>query len=85
LIERVRDTTAGLFDQLESYLRESLMDLPERAVILRHLDSQQSRAIQAADFVAGAFYLKYERGDERLWRRLESRIRAEDVLTIPLW
>ncbi|MBI4771338.1 MAG: DUF3800 domain-containing protein [Chloroflexi bacterium] len=80
-----RYTTPGLFDRLEGNLRESLMGLSDRAVVIRQLDSQQNKAIQAADFVAGAFYLKYEKGDERLWRILEPRIVVEEMLTIPKW
>ena len=37
------------------------MDLPQKMVLIRQINSQMQRGLQAADFIAWAFFQKYEK------------------------
>ena len=50
-----RYTKPSLFDRLEIEVREAVSQIPGQAFVFRHPDSEHSRAIQAADMVAGLF------------------------------
>lgn len=80
-----RYTNHQLRFELEKQIREEIMDLPQKVVLIRQLNSQAQRGLQAADFVAWAFYQKYEKGDSRFVDILASRIVQEEVLAIKNW
>lgn len=80
-----RYTTKALFDKLELHLRNTLTAAPQQAVLIRPVDSQQSKGLQAADFVAGAFRQKWELDAAQLWAILQPRIVVEEVVTPTVW
>jgi len=71
--------------ELEKRIREEIDDLPQKVVLIRQLSSQSQRALQAADFMAWAFFQKYERGDGRFVDVLASRIVHEEVIVKKTW
>jgi hypothetical protein len=46
---------------------------------IEHVDSQSEPCLQAADFVAGAIFTKYERGDSKFYDIIKSRITEEII------
>jgi hypothetical protein len=71
--------------ELEKRIREEIVDLPQKVVLIRQLNSQAQRGLQAADFVAWAFFQKYERGDYRYFDVLASRVVQEDLIVQKIW
>lgn len=71
--------------QLEKQIREEIVDLPQKVVLLRQLNSQSQRGLQAADFVAWAFFQKYEKNDRRFVDVLTSKIIWEEVIVRKIW
>ena len=74
-----RYTNRHLRDLLEIAIRNGLADLSQRVVLIRQEDSQRVRELQAADFIAWALYQKYERGNDRFYRLIASRIVDEEL------
>jgi hypothetical protein len=54
-----------------------------RSIAITHKDSQQDTILQLADFVAGATYQKYARGNAVYWESLASCIATEKVIKWP--
>jgi hypothetical protein len=52
--------------------------LPQ-SLIIEHIDSQSEPCLQAADFVAGAVFTKFERGDSRFYDSIKARITEEII------
>jgi hypothetical protein len=50
---------------------------PNVRIEIEHIDSTTNVNIQIADFIAGAFFQKYERGDDEFYRALEHCIKVE--------
>jgi hypothetical protein len=48
-------------------------------------DYVRRKELQAADYVAWAFFQKYERGDSRFYRIIAAKIVTEEVVREPLW
>ena len=65
---------------LESVVRNTIADISGQVVLIEMIDSTSRLELQAVDFVAWAFWQKYERGDDRFARLLAARVRVEDVL-----
>jgi len=80
-----RYTNSQLRFELEKHIREEIMDLPQKVVLIRQLNSQVQRGLQAADFIAWAFYQKYEKGNCQFVDILAPRILREEVLVKKNW
>ncbi len=80
-----RYTNNQLRFELEKQIREEIVDLPQKVVLLRQLNSQTQRGLQAADFIAWAFYQKYEKGDCRFVNILAPKISREEVMIKKTW
>jgi hypothetical protein len=76
-----RYTNYKLRFDLEKRIREKIADLPQKVVLIRQLSSQTQRGLQAADFIAWAFFQKYERGDCRFFDAISSRVMGEEIIT----
>jgi hypothetical protein len=71
--------------ELEKRIREEIFDLPQKVVLIRQLNSQSQRGLQAADFIAWAFFQKYEKGDCHYVDILEQKIVEEEVIGKKNW
>ena len=80
-----RYTNDKLRFELERRIREEIVDLPQKVVLIRQLNSQSQRGLQAADFIAWAFFQKYERSDNRFVDVLASRIVQEELIMKKTW
>jgi len=80
-----RYTKDQLRFELEMRIREEIVDLPQKVVLIRQLSSQTQRGLQAADFIAWAFFQKYERGDNRFVDVLASRVILDELLKKKTW
>ena len=80
-----RYTNDKLRFELERRIREEIVDLPQKVVLIRQLNSQSQRGLQAADFIAWAFFQKYERSDNRFVDVLASRIVQEELIMKKAW
>jgi len=80
-----RYTNNQLRFELEKQIREEIVDLPQKVVLLRQLNSQAQRGLQAADFIAWAFFQKYEKSDCRFVDVLTSKIVQEEVIVRKIW
>jgi len=60
-----RYTAKHLRYELEKVIREGIAGLHQEVVIIRQEDSIACKELQATDYVAWAFFQKYERGDNR--------------------
>jgi hypothetical protein len=80
-----RYTKQGLRDVLERVIREGIATVPHEVMIIRQDDSRVRKELQAADFIAWAFYQKYERGNERYWAIIKEKVVAEEVIQHHLW
>jgi hypothetical protein len=45
-----------------------------------HENSEYNKCLQAADFIAGAIYRKYESGDSRFYKLIEEKITVAEHL-----
>ncbi|MCX6080700.1 MAG: DUF3800 domain-containing protein [Chloroflexi bacterium] len=80
-----RYTNGRLRFALERRIREELVGLPQKVVLIRQLNSQAERGLQAADFIAWAFFQKYERGDNRFVDVLAPKIMLDELLKKRTW
>ncbi len=80
-----RYTNSQLRFELEKQIREEIVDLPQKVVLIRQLNSQAQRGLQAADFIAWAFFQKYEKSDCRFVDLLASKIAQEEVIVRKIW
>jgi hypothetical protein len=80
-----RYTSDKLRFELEKRIREEIIDLPQKVVLIRQLNSQSQRGLQAADLIAWAFFQKYERGDSRFVDVFASRIVQEELILKKTW
>lgn len=67
-------------NDLETTIREAIINIPDQLVVIESLDSTASPELQAVDFLAWAFGQKYERGNERFAKLLSPRVVVEDVV-----
>jgi hypothetical protein len=80
-----RYTNSQFRFELEKRIREEIVDLPQKVVLIRQLNSQAQRGLQAADFIAWAFFQKYERADSRFVEVLASRVMQEELIVQKTW
>ena len=80
-----RYTSRRLRRRLEMAIRERLVDLEQQMVIIRQEDSIGCKELQAVDFVAWAFFQKYQWGDDRFYRIIEEKVVVEEVVSQNLW
>lgn len=80
-----RYTTQHQRDRLERTIREQISTIPQAVVLIRQEDSMRYKELQAVDFIAWAFFQKYERGDDQFFQIIAERVDAEEVIAQPLW
>jgi Protein of unknown function (DUF3800) len=80
-----RYTTQHQRDRLERMIREQISTIPQSVVLIRQEDSVQHKELQAVDFIAWAFFQKYEREDDKFFQIIADRVDAEEVIAQPLW
>lgn len=80
-----RYTSDYLRYRLEKSIRAEIEDLPHQMVLIRQENSSSRKGLQAVDAVAWAFFKKYERGDERFYNLVASRIIDEQVIAKKDW
>jgi len=66
--------------ELEQRIRETFADLRDQVVIITQADSAQQVELQAVDFVAWAFWQKYERGNDRFSKLLAAKVVIEETM-----
>lgn len=66
--------------ELEQHIRETVADIRDQVVLITQADSTQQVELQAVDFVAWAFWQKYERGNDRFSKLLAAKVVVEESL-----
>jgi len=80
-----RYTAKRLRYRLEKVIRERITDLHQEVVIIRQEDSIACKELQATDYVAWAFFQKYERGDNRFYDIIADKVVVEELISRRLW
>jgi len=80
-----RYTHEPLRYELEKHIRENLVDVSRQLVLIRQESSQARKELQAVDAVAWAFFQKYERGEERFYDVIASKVIAEELIEKKNW
>ncbi|GAP13551.1 hypothetical protein LARV_01306 [Longilinea arvoryzae] len=71
--------------ELESKIRESIQDLPQKVVMIQQENSISRKELQAVDAVAWAFFQKYERDNASFYELISSKIIAEEIIQERDW
>jgi len=71
--------------ELESKIRESIQDLPQKVVMIRQENSINRKELQAVDAVAWAFFQKYERENAGFYELISSKIISEEIIQERDW
>lgn len=71
--------------ELESKIRESIQDLPQKVVMIQQENSVSRKELQAVDAVAWAFFQKYERDNACFYDLISSKIIAEEIIQERDW
>ena len=71
--------------ELESQIRESIQDLPQKVVLIRQENSTSRKELQAVDAVAWAIFQKYERDNAIFYNIISSRMVNEEVIREKDW
>lgn len=71
--------------ELESKIRESIQDLPQKVVMIQQENSISRKELQAVDAVAWAFFQKYERDNASFYNLISSKIIAEEIIQERDW
>jgi DNA gyrase/topoisomerase IV subunit B len=71
--------------KLESQIRESIQDLPQKVVLIRQENSMSRKELQAADAVAWALFQKYERDNASFYNIISSKIIDEEIIQKEKW
>lgn len=71
--------------ELESKIRESIQDLPQKVVMIQQENSINRKELQAVDAVAWAFFQKYERNNASFYELISSRVIAEEIIQEKDW
>lgn len=71
--------------ELESKIRESIQDLPQKVVMIQQENSISRKELQAVDAVAWAFFQKYERDDDSFYELISSRVISEEIIQERDW
>jgi hypothetical protein len=80
-----RYTKEELRFELEKAIRQAIIDIPEQYVLIRHDDSSQRKELQAVDFLAWAFFQKYEKNDPQYYDLIAPLVIKEEWLSKKLW
>ena len=80
-----RYTNDKLRFELEKQIREEISELPQKIVLIQQLNSQSTRGLQAADFIAWSFFQKYEKGDSRFVDILSKKVIHEEIVLEKAW
>ena len=80
-----RYTKESLRYELEKAIRIAITGIPDQYVLIRHDSSSQRRELQAVDFVAWAFFQKYEKNDCQYYDLIEPLVIKEERLSKQLW
>ena len=70
---------------MEKSIREEIISLPQRYVMVRQEDSISCKELQAVDFIAWALFQKYERRDCRFYDRIAALVIEEELVTKSVW
>jgi len=79
-----RYTTKRLRYRLEKEIREGIADLHQEVVIIHQEDSIAHKELQPVDYVAWAFFQKYEQGDERFYQIIADKVIVEEIIQCQL-
>ena len=71
--------------ELETRIRESIQDLPQKVVMIQQENSISRKELQAVDAVAWAFFQKYERDNASFYQLISSKIIAEEIIQERDW
>jgi hypothetical protein len=80
-----RYTKESLRYRLEKFIRQEISDLPQQYVLIHQEDSLHRKELQAVDFIAWAFFQKYEHGNCQYYEIFQSCIEEEEVVTKRIW
>ena len=80
-----RYTVKRLRYRLEKEIREGIAHLHQEVVIIRQEDSITCKELQAVDYIAWAFFQKYERGDTRFYDIVADQVMVEEFISRRLW
>jgi len=75
-----RYTAKKLRYALEQSIREQISDLRQEVVLIQQEESLARKELQATDYVAWAFFQKYERGESRFYDLIAERVIVEEVV-----
>jgi hypothetical protein len=71
--------------ELESQIRESIQNLPQKVVLIRQENSTNRKELQAVDAIAWALFQKYERDNASFYDIISSRMVAEEIIREKDW
>ena len=77
-----RYTHEYLRQKLEWQIREGIADIKGQAVVIHQVDSMRAKGLQAVDYVAWAFWQKYQRGDESYCQIIKDKVIVEEVIEV---
>ena len=80
-----RYTNENLRFALERHIRQGIVDLPQKLVLILQQSSHTRKELQAADAVAWAFFQKYERGDTRFFDIIAPNVIVEELFKETDW
>jgi len=80
-----RYTNKTLRHRLEKAIREGIADLHQEVVLIRQEDSITRKELQAVDYVAWAFFQKYEWENDRFYQIIAEKVVVEEVIERALW
>jgi hypothetical protein len=80
-----RYTKEPLRFELEKAIRKAIIGIPGQYVLIRQEDSSQQKELQAVDFLAWAFFQKYEKNDPQFYDLIASLVIKEEWLNKQQW
>jgi hypothetical protein len=80
-----RYTKESLRFELEKAIRRAITGISEQYVLIRQDDSSQREELQAVDFLAWAFFQKYEKNDSQYYDLIAPLVIKEDWLSKQQW
>ena len=80
-----RYTKEPLRFELEKAIRKEITGIPDQYVLIRQDNSSQRKELQAVDFLAWAFFQKYEKNDAQYYDLIAPLVVKEEWLSKQLW
>ena len=71
--------------ELESQIRESIQNLPQKVVLIRQENSMSRKELQAVDAIAWALFQKYERDNVSFYDIISSCMVVEEIIREKDW